>query len=64
MRHIIYARTKADVEISASDENYCSYKKIRRPSCAPIKKLGAQVLRLLSIWARHNLQLLTSSKSG
>ena len=64
MRHIIYARTKADVEISASDENYCAYQKIRRPSYAPIRKLGAQTLRLLTIWARQNLQLLTSSKSG
>jgi hypothetical protein len=64
MRHIIYARAKADVEISAPDENYCAYKKIRRPSYAPIRKLGAQTLRLLTIWARQNLQLLTSSKSG
>ncbi len=31
---------------------------------ALIKKLGAQVVRLLTIWARQNLQLLTSSKSG
>ena len=64
MRHIIYARAKADVEISAPDENYCAYQKIRRPSYAPIRKLGAQTLRLLTIWARQNLQLLTSSKSG
>ena len=53
MLHIIYARTKADIEISASDENYCAY-----------QKLGAQVVRLLTIWAQQNLQLLTSSKSG
>jgi hypothetical protein len=53
MRHIKYARTKADVEISAPDENYCAY-----------QKLGAQVVRLLTIWARQNLQLLTSSESG
>ena len=64
MRHIIYARAKADVEISAPDENYCAYQKIRHPSYAPIRKLGAQTLRLLTIWARQNLQLLTSSKSG
>ena len=64
LRHIIYARTKAAVEISAPDENYCAYQKIRRPSYAPIRKLGAQTLRLLTIWARQNLQLLTSSKSG
>jgi hypothetical protein len=38
MRHIIYDRTKADVEISAPDENYCAYQKIRRPSYAPIRK--------------------------
>jgi hypothetical protein len=64
VRHIIYARTKVDVEISASDENCCAYQKNRRPSYAPIRKLGAQTLRLLTIWARQNLQLLTSSKSG
>ncbi len=64
MHHIIYDRTKADVEISAPDENYCAYQKIRRPSYAPIRKLGAQTLHLLTIWARQNLQLLTSSKSG
>ncbi len=64
MRHIIYARTKAGVEISAADENYCTYQKIRCPSYAPIRNLGAQILRLLTIWARQNLQLLTSSKSG
>ena len=59
MRHIIYDRTEADVEISAPDENYCAYQKIRRPSYAPIRKLGVQTLRLLTIWARQNLQLLT-----
>jgi hypothetical protein len=32
MRHIIYDRTKADDEISAPDENLCSYQKVRRPS--------------------------------
>jgi hypothetical protein len=64
MRRKIYARAKADVEISAPDENYCTYKKSRRPSYATIRKLGAQTLRLLTIWARQNLQLLTSSKSG
>ncbi len=40
MRHIIYARTKVDVEISASDENFCTYQKIRRPSCASAYYLG------------------------
>ena len=61
LRLIIYDSNKAAVEISAPDENYCSYKKSRRPSYAPIRKLGAQTLRLLSIWAQQNLQLLTSS---
>jgi hypothetical protein len=51
MRHIIYARAKTDVEISAPDENYCAYQKIRHPSYAAIRKLGAQTLRLLTIWA-------------
>jgi hypothetical protein len=48
MHHIIYAGTKADVEISAPDENFCACQKIRRPSkdpnrcnywkrCAPIQ---------------------------
>jgi hypothetical protein len=64
MRHTIYARAKADVEISAPDENYCAYQELRRPTYAPIGKLGAQTLRVLTIWARQNLQLLTSSKSG
>jgi hypothetical protein len=57
MRHIIYARAKADIEISTPDENCCTYQKIRHPSYAPIRKLGAETLRLLTIWARQNLQL-------
>jgi hypothetical protein len=32
---------------------------VMRPSYAPIRKLGAQTLRLLTIWAQQNLQLLT-----
>ena len=52
MRHTIYDGTKADVEISAPGK-----------ISAPIKKLGGKVLRLLTIWAQQNLQLLTSSKS-
>ncbi len=64
MRHIIYNRTKADIEISVPIENCCAYQKIRRPSYAPIRKLGAQTLRLLTIWAQQNLRLLTSSKFG
>ena len=46
MRHIIYDRTKADVEISAPGENLCAYQKVRRISPAPVKKLGGKVLRL------------------
>ncbi len=50
MRHIIYDSNKADVEISAPMKNICVHQKI-----------GAQTL---TIWARQDLQLLTSSKSG
>ena len=50
MRHIIYDSNKADIEISAPIKNICVHQKI-----------GAQTL---TIWARQNLQLLTSSKSG
>ncbi len=35
-----------------------------RQSYAPVQKIGVQALRLLTIWAWQNLQLLTSSKSG
>ena len=64
MRLIIYDSNKAEVEISTPNENYCAYQNFRRPSHAPIRKSGAQTLRLLTFWARQNLQLLTSSKSG
>ncbi len=57
LRHIIYYRNKADVEISAPIEIYA-------PKLCVHQKIGAQTLRLLTIWARQNLQLLTSSKSG
>jgi hypothetical protein len=50
MRHIIYDSNKADVDISAPIKNIFVHQKI-----------GAQTL---TIWARQNLQLLTSSKSG
>ncbi len=50
LRHIIYDRNKTDVEIFAPIKNICVHQKI-----------GAQTL---TIWARQNLQLLTSSKSG
>ncbi len=49
MCHIIYDRTKADVEISAPCENLCAYQKVRWISIAPIKKLGAhQKVRRIS----------------
>ncbi len=57
LRHIIYDRNKADVEISAPIKIYA-------PKLCVHQKIGAQALRLLTIWARQNLQLLTSSKSG
>ncbi len=50
LRHIIYNIYKTVVEISAPVKNICVHQKI-----------GAQTL---TIWARQNLQLLTSSKSG
>ncbi len=57
MRHIIYDIYKADVEISALIKIYA-------PNLCVHPKIGAQASRLLTIWARQNLQLLTSSKSG
>ncbi len=57
MRHIIYDRNKADVEISAPIKIYAPYLCVHQ-------KIGAQASRLLTIWARQNLQLLTSSRSG
>ena len=57
LRQIIYDRNKADVEISWN-------LKIYAPKLCVHQKIGAQTLRLLTIWARQNLQLLTSSKSG
>jgi hypothetical protein len=52
--HIINDRNKADVEISAPIKIYA------RNVCVH-QKIGAQTL---TIWARQNLQLLTSSKFG
>ena len=52
--HNIYDRNKADVEISAPIKIYA-------PNVCVHQKIGAQTL---TIWARQNLQLLTSSKSG
>ena len=54
LRHIIYDRNKADVEISAPI-------KICASNVCVHQKIGAQTL---TIWARQNLQLMTSSKSG
>jgi hypothetical protein len=54
LRHIIYDRNKADVEISVPIKMYA-------PNVCVHKKIGAQTL---TIWARQNHQLLTSSKSG
>ncbi len=52
--YIIYDRNKADVEISAPIKIYAQ-------NVCVHQKIGAQTL---TIWARQNLQLLTSSKSG
>ncbi len=55
MRHIRYARTKADVEISAPDENCCTYQKIRRPSCASAYYLGSAespTADFLQVWLK------------
>jgi hypothetical protein len=57
LRLTIYDRNKADVEISAPIKIYA-------PKLCIHQKIGAQTLRLLTIWARQNLQLLTCSKSG
>ncbi len=57
LRHIIYDRNKAKVEISAPIKIYV-------PKLCVHQKNGAQALRLLTIWARQNLQLLNSSMSG
>jgi hypothetical protein len=57
LRHIIYDGNKADVEISAPIKMYA-------PKLCVHQKIGVQTLCLLTIWARQNLQLLTSSKSG
>ncbi len=62
MRHIIYARTKVDVEISASDENYCAYQKIRRPSCAPAYYLGSAespTADFLQVWLKSLVQVMS-----
>ena len=48
---------KADVEISASDENFCAYQKIRRPSCAPAYYLGSAespTADFLQVWLKSS----------
>ncbi len=57
LRHIIYDIYKVDVEISGPIKIYA-------PDLCVHQKIGPQTLRLLTIWARQNLQPLTSSKSG
>ncbi len=57
LRHIMYDRNKADVEISAPIKIYA-------PKLCVHQKICAQTLSLLNIWARQNLQLLTYSKFG
>jgi hypothetical protein len=54
-----YDRTMADVEISAPNE-------ISAPGKIPAssQNFSGKVWRLLTIWARQNLPLLTSSWSG
>ena len=52
--YIIYDIYKTDVEISAPIKIYA-------PNVCVHQKIGVQTL---TIWARQNLQLLTSSKSG
>ncbi len=72
MRHIIYARTKADVEISASDENFCAIKKfaahqkVRRISCAPAYYLGSAEspsADFLQVWLKSSLSSDVASRA-
>ncbi len=66
MRHIIYARTKADVEISASDENFCAYQKIRHPSCAPAYYLGSAespTADFLQVWLKSSRSSKVASRA-
>jgi hypothetical protein len=53
MRLVVCDTTMADVEISAPGK-----------ISAPGQNLSGKVWHPLTIWARQNLQLLTSSKSG
>ncbi len=60
MRHTIYDRTKADVEISTPGGNLCTYQKVRRISSAPSCYLGSAespTADFLQVW-------LKSSRSG
>ncbi len=63
---IIYARTKVDVEISASDENFCAYQKIRRPSCASAYYLGSAespTADFLHVWLKSSLSSDVASRA-
>ncbi len=64
MRLTIYDRTKADVEISASGKISAPAKLPRLWNFRTYQNSCGKVLRTLTIWARQNLQLLISSKSG
>jgi hypothetical protein len=64
MRLIIYDRTKADVEISASGKITAPAKLPRLQNFRAYQNSCGKVRRPLTIWSRQNLQLLTSSKSG
>jgi hypothetical protein len=59
-----YDRTKADVNISASGKISAPAKLPRLWNFRAYQNSCGKVLRPLTIWARQNLQLLTSSKSG
>jgi hypothetical protein len=57
MRHIIYNRTKADVEISAPGENLCAYQKIRRINSTPAYYLGSAespTADFLQVWLKSS----------
>jgi hypothetical protein len=64
MRQTIYDKTKADVEISAPGKISAPAKLPRLWNFRAYQNSCRKVLRPLTIWARQNLQLLTSSKSG
>jgi hypothetical protein len=66
MRHIIYGRTKADVEISAPGENLRAYQKVRRISYAPAYYLGSAespTADFLQVWLKSSLSSDVASRS-